>query len=228
MTTAVLDRSASPEVADELRAGALAMAPVVAAYIPFGLVVGATVAASANPPAAWAGIWLIFGGAAHVAVLDVAAQGSWLTAAAVGLSINARLAAYAAAMAPAWRRTSRWQRLAAATLLTDAPWALSRERGYQPAYFFGAGLTLFVTWPILVTAGMLVGERLSDEPVAGLLLPLTLGAVVVPQLRQKPAAAAVLTAVVVAVVTRDADAGTALLTAGAAGAVAGLIASRAS
>ncbi len=80
------------------------MGPVIVAYVPFALVVGASIASSAQPWAAWAGTWLVYGGAAHLALLDVLAHGGgWLPAAAVGLLVNVRLTAYAAAMAPAWR-----------------------------------------------------------------------------------------------------------------------------
>jgi len=44
------------------------MTPVVAAYAPFALVVGTAVATSADPWSAWAGTWLVYGGAAQVAV----------------------------------------------------------------------------------------------------------------------------------------------------------------
>jgi predicted branched-subunit amino acid permease len=205
------------------------MAPVLAAYAPFGLVVGTAVATSSDPWSAWAGTWLVYGGAAQVAVLDVVAHGGgWVSAAVVGLLINVRLAAYAAAMAPAWRAEPARRRVAAAAMLTDAPWAVARDRGRDdPSYYLGAALALFLAWPAMVTAGALVGSRVDAGPVADLLLPLTLGAVVVPQLRRRPAAAAIATALVTAAVTADADAGTALLLAAATGTAAGLAAERA-
>ena len=65
----------APETADHhrMRAGFRAMTPVVAAYAPFALVVGTAVATSADPWSAWIGTWLVYGGAAQVAVLDVLA-----------------------------------------------------------------------------------------------------------------------------------------------------------
>ena len=114
---------------------------------------------------------------------------------------------------------------AAAVMLTDAPWALARDRARDdPTYYLGAALALFLAWPAMVTAGALVGTRIDAGPVADLLLPLTLGAVVVPQLRRRPAAAAIAAAVVTAAVTSDADVGTALLLAAATGTAAGLAA----
>ncbi len=119
MSSAVLDLAPSGSRSD-LRAGIRAMAPMMLAYVPFALVVGAAVASSANPWAAWLATWTIYGGAAHLAVLGVLAQGSgWAAAAAVGLLVNARLAAYATAMAPQWRSAPRGQRALAALMLTD-------------------------------------------------------------------------------------------------------------
>lgn len=119
MSSSVIDL-APPGPRSE-RAGVRAMAPMILAYLPFALMVGASVAARANPLAAWLATWTIYGGGAHLAVLDVLAQGSgWLAAAAVGLLVNARLTAYATAMAPQWRSAPFRQRAAAGLMLTDA------------------------------------------------------------------------------------------------------------
>ena len=228
MSATTLDRTRSPD-ATQLRDGFRAMGPVIVAYVPFALVVGASIASSAQPWAAWAGTWLVYGGAAHLALLDVLAHGGgWLPAAAVGLLVNVRLTAYAAAMAPAWRTEPAWRRIVAAVMLTDAPWALARDRARNaPSYYLGAALALFIAWPLMVTVGTLVGDHVAAVPITDLLTPLTLGAVVVPQLRQRPVAVAMAAATVTAVVTSRADAGAALLLAGAVGAATGLLAERA-
>ena len=212
-----------------LRAGASAMLPMLLAYLPFGLLVGAAVAASDNPVAAYLATWTIYGGAAHLAVLDVLGHGSgWAAAAVVGLLVNVRLSAYATAMAPDWRGASRRRRVAAGVMLTDAPWALAR--GHHGAgrreYYFGAAGVLFVGWPTLVTLGVLAGQWVTALPVAGLLSAMTLGAIVVPQLRERPTAVAVAVAVVTALLTAGLAAGPALLVAGVAGGTAGVVAAR--
>jgi predicted branched-subunit amino acid permease len=201
------------------------MAPVMLAYVPFGLVVGAAVGASANPLAAWLATWPIYGGAAHLAVLDLLAHGSgWVVAAAVGLLVNARLTAYAAAMAPQWRGASWRQRWAAGVVLTDASWALARARTHDyRSYYFGAALTLFVGWPVLVSVGVLVGDQLSASPAAHLLPALTLGTLVVTQLGDRPVAAAVAAASVSSVLTCSLDAGLALMAAAVTGVLAALL-----
>jgi predicted branched-subunit amino acid permease len=199
------------------------------AFVPFGLVVGAAVASSDNPWAAWLSTWTIYGGAAHLAVLGVLAQGSgWAAAAAVGLLVNARLAAYATAMAPQWRSAPRGQRALAALMLTDVPWALARDRQHgRRQFYLGAAGTLFVGWPALVTVGVVAGHWVIAFPVTTLLPALALGAIVMPQLRQRPAAAAAAAAAVVAVLTAHLSAGVSFGSAAACGVVSALLAERA-
>ena len=94
---------------------ARALAPVVVGYVPFALLVGAHVATSADPLVAWMGTSTIYGGAAQLAVLDVLAGGGSVVAAALtALLLQARLAVYAAALAPDWRSASLRSRLLAA------------------------------------------------------------------------------------------------------------------
>ena len=150
----------------ELAAGAHAMAPMLVAFAPFGLLVGAAVAASESPAAAWLSTWTIYGGAAHLAVLDVLQRDTGvLGAALVGLLINARMVAYSVSLAPYWRESSVGSRVAAAAVLTDATWALAHNRAEATArarrrFYFGAGVTLWFGWPALVTLGVVVGRVL--------------------------------------------------------------------
>jgi predicted branched-subunit amino acid permease len=193
------------------RDGALALAPMLFAYAPFALVVGTAVARSEHPVAAWLGTSTIYGGAAHLAVLDVLAGGAgWVPAVAIGLLVNARLAAYAAAMAPAWRSAPLGHRVAAAVMLTDAPWAVAQRRPGDRAFYLGAAGALFLGWPAMVTAGMLAGDRLAGAPVTGLMPALTLGVVVVGRLRSQPIALAASAAAAAAVATAWLPAGVAL------------------
>ena len=227
MSIAVVD---DVDARQHAREGMLAMLPIVAAYVPVGLVVGAHVAASDNPVAGWLGTFLVYGGAAQLAVLEVLAQDpGWVAAAVVGLLVNLRLAAYATAMVPQWRTVSVRRRVAAALILTDAPWALarSRTRGTQ-SYYFGASLTLLVLWPVVVTIGVFLGGHVDAFAVTTLLMPLTLGAVIVPQLRDRAAAVAMVTAVGCAVLTLHLSAGPALAVVGVCGGVAGVLWERAS
>ena len=220
---------------DEVLEGVRAMAPMLVVYAPFGLLVGAAVAASDSPVAAWLSTWTIYGGAAHLAVLDVLHNGTGvLGAAVVGLLINARMVAYAASLAPHWRTASARSRVAAAGMLTDATWGLTVNHPSDSAagrrrFYFGAGFTLWLGWPAFVTVGVLLGRWVQHVPVATLLPAMTLGALVVPQLRTRPGLAAGTAATGVAAVTSGLDGGLALVLAAAAGAsAAGLVHWRAS
>ena len=219
-----VDQLAAPP--GSVAAGARAMAPVVVGYAPFALLVGAHVATSADPIAAWMGTSTIYGGAAQLAVLDVLAGGGSVVAAALtGLLLQARLAVYAAALAPDWRSASLPSRLLAAFTLTDVPWALSQAHAgtggdvaARRRFYLGAALTLWVAWPVMVTVGTVCGAVLAHLPVTGLVVPLLFGALVVPHVRERRGAATVLAAAAAALATWQWSAGSALLAATVAGA----------
>lgn len=214
-----------------MRSGATAMLPMIVGFAPFGLLVGAAVAESDHPGAAWLATWTIYGGAAHLAVLDVLGSGAGVVGAVlVGLMVNVRLAAYSASMASDWRSVSSVRRALAALALTDAPWALAQDAPgdarARRATYAGAALVLWIAWPLLVTVGVVMGPLLQDLPAAKLLPGLTLGVLVVPHLRHRPGLAAATTATVTAVACSPLPAGPALLASAAAGAVAGAAAHR--
>jgi predicted branched-subunit amino acid permease len=211
---------------DDVRAGARAMAPLIAAYAPFAFLVGTAVAASEDPLVAWLATWAIYSGAAHLVVLDMISDGTgWIAAATAGVLVNARLTAFAAAMAPQWSGSPRRHRLAAGVMLTDAPWGLSQLRkDGQAAYYTGAALVLFICWPSMVTVGTLIGTPAYLVPMTGLLAAATLAMVVIPHVRGHAGAAAVGAAAVTAAVTASLDFGIALGAIAAAGATAGSLA----
>ena len=82
-------------------------APVALAYAPFGLALGATLAATHLPPLiAWSSSPLLFGGAAQllaVQLLNTGANGLVVVLAA--LVVNTRMLLYSAALAP---HTTAW------------------------------------------------------------------------------------------------------------------------
>jgi predicted branched-subunit amino acid permease len=218
----------------EARRGAMAMLPMLVGYAPFAAVVGATVAGQDERLAAWAGTWLIYGGAAQLAVLGAVGSGSGLAiAVAAGIVVNARLLVYSATLARHWRTERRWVRTFAAALLTDAVWALASHRYAEPGtpsqrrwYYFGAALTLWSGWIAMVTAAAILGDRFKVDLGLGLAAPLCLLFLVVPALRtpsgRASAGAGALVAFGADVLAVDAG----LLAAVAAGSVAGLLMER--
>jgi predicted branched-subunit amino acid permease len=111
-------------------------------------------------------------------------------------------------------------------MLTDIPWALSRDRRDQRQYYFGAAVTLFLAWPVMVTAGMLLGSWLAQLAVTAILPALSLGALVAPRLRHRPMAFAMAGSALAALATAGQPAGTALLTCAVVGVAAAGLAGR--
>jgi predicted branched-subunit amino acid permease len=225
MSVGLLDRRAAEAdaTARAFRDGVRAIAPVLVALVPLSLVVGQHIAADGDPLAGWAGSWVVYSAGAQLAALDVLDHGSgWVSAAAIGLLVNLRLAAYATAMQPDWATARLSRRLLAALVLSDPPWALSRGREHdRRAYYLGAGVAMFVVYPMLTGVGVLVGARLADVAVLALLPALSLGAVIAPQLKVSETAIAVGVAAVCAVATIAMPSGLSFALTGAVGGAVG-------
>jgi predicted branched-subunit amino acid permease len=214
---------------DELRGGAAAMAPLLVGYAPFAIVVGAASAAGPEPWAGWAATFLVFGGSAHLAVVQLLDAGAALgTVVLTGLVIQARLIVYSASLAQEWRGWSRRSRLVLAATIVDPTWALAQERSRRAgsvaakqAWYVGAAGTLAAGWGALVAVGFVAGARLPASPAWDLIAPLVLLALVVPQLGTSGARRAAVAGTIAALLAAELPAGTAVLAAMAAGAVAG-------
>ena len=203
-------------------------APVVLAYAPFGLALGATLAATHVPPLiAWSSSPLLFGGAAQllaVQLLDAGASAVLVVLAA--LVVNARMLLYSAALAPhtaAWPARWRWL---GAYLLADPVYALAITRFAGPdadsprdrlRYYLGVGLTMWVAWMGLTGAGVLLGGVLPASLRLDLAAPLTFLLLLLPMLTSRPAYAAAATGGIVAVATSGLPLGLGLLAGAAAG-----------
>jgi predicted branched-subunit amino acid permease len=208
--------------------GAAEMLPLLVGYAPFAMVLGAAVAAHADPAAGWAGIWLVLGGSAHLATLRALGDGSAWLAVATGLVVNARLMVYSASLATVWSRHPRWFKMIGAALLIDPTWAVARSRAARPGtpsaqrrYYLGAAVTLSIGWCLMITAGMLVGARWSERLDLGVTVPLCLIALVGPRLLERDLRPTVIAAAAIALVARGLPAGSGLLVAVAVGALLG-------
>jgi predicted branched-subunit amino acid permease len=199
------------------------MTALLVGFVPFGLVVGTTAAASDDPEAGWAGTWLIYSGSAHLAVLGGLSDGRGLLAVvAIGLLVNARLLAFSAAIAPDLQDERLLFRAVAAALLVDPQWALMLRRPREHAlraYYLGAGVVLWCGWGAAVTAGLLLG-RSPVAAAADVAVPVCLATLVMPHARATPGAACVLVGALVGLATRNWPSGVGVLGAMVAGAVA--------
>lgn len=205
------------------------MLPLLLGYLPFALLIGVAAGGSANPVAAWAGALLIFGGSAHLSVIEALGHGSGVAAAVgTGLLINARLTVYSASLLSLWRGAPLRHRLLAAASVIDPMWLVARHRQAQPgtkeerrAFFAGAAATLAAGWCALIGAGVILGAGQGATASLSFCTPLCLTAIVAPHLRTGAGARCVTAAGAVAVLTSSWPSGTGLLAAMAAGGAAG-------
>lgn len=219
----------------ELRRGAVEMLPMLFGYLPFALVVGAAVAQSSNPLAAWAGTWIVFGGSAQVATLHAVDNGSMLVAIATGLLVNTRLLMYSASIAPLWRQQPRWFRFAGAQVLNDPTWAAAQRRSAEPAtdddhraYFVGAVAALSLAWGVFVAVGMIGGSGWTEGLGLTITLPLCLVAIVAPRLKDRASRLTAVAAAGAALGASGLPAGSAIIVAVVAGASVGAYIDRSS
>jgi predicted branched-subunit amino acid permease len=216
--------------------GAATMLPLLVGYAPFALLIGVAAGRSADPLAAWAGGLLIFGGTAHLTVIEQITDGSGLAAVvATGLLINGRLSVYSASLAPLWRDAPLPHRLVAAAAVIDPTWAVANRREAEPGsvnqrrrHFLGAAAALAFGWSAMIGVGIGLGAQPSGGSLLSVCTPLCLAAIVGPHLRSSAGVRCVVAAACVALLTTDWPAGTGLIAAMAAGAAAGVLGGRSS
>jgi predicted branched-subunit amino acid permease len=205
------------------------MLPLLAGLAPFALVVGGAVAGDDSPMAAWAGTWLVYGGGAHLAVLESLDRGAGIALSiGAGLLINARLAVYSTTLAHHWRNESFGFKATMAATIVDPLFAVVEPR-YRAegdavakrSFCVGAALTLWFGWMLLVTAGALVGTRLGFVSALAVAAPICLAALVAPACASSPGRAAVAAGLVVTLLTSHVFGGAGLLAGIVTGAIAG-------
>ena len=214
------------------RSGAMAMIPLLAAFVPFALVIGSAAADHGSPLAGWAGSWLIYGGSAHLATIRTLDAAGPTAAILTGLLVNARLLVYSASLAQHWREQPRWFRIVGAGLIIDPTWAAADRHAGQCAdlrqqrrFFIAAGLTLGIGWSGAMAVGALMGARL-DWLDLEIVIPLCLLGLVGTGLRTAGARSVIVVAASTALLTAGWPAGTGLLVAVVAGCAAGLASDR--
>ncbi len=218
-----------PAAAPAVRAGLLDVLPILLGLAPFGVTIGAAVAGSAmDNLAGWLGGPLLAAGAAHLAIITtIDAGGGALVAVITAVVINARLAAYSAAMAPLFIGQPRWFRWAAPYALVDQAFAVAtaRSQATEPRWFrrYWVALTvpLCLTWYALITAGMALGPVIPASWEMWFVSPLMFVAMGAPSVRDRRSVRSALVAVVVAAATTDLPGGVGLVLAIAAGCLAG-------
>jgi 4-azaleucine resistance transporter AzlC len=196
----------------EFLAGVRAELPILLGVIPFGVIYG-VLALDAGLPVtvAMAMSSIIFAGSAQFLSTELFAAGTPGVIIVLTIFIvNLRHMLYSASLAPYLTYLpQRWKWLLA-YLLTDEAYAVAithYNRATDPAhkhwYFLGAGLVLWGTWQASTAAGIFLGAQAQQLGLqdSGLdfAIAVTFIALVVPALSDRAAAAAALSAGVVAV-----------------------------
>ena len=171
--------------------------PVLAAYTPFALTLGAALAStSVDPWVAWSSSALMFGGAAQLGAVQLLDQHAAVAVVVLtALVINARHLLYSASLA---RHTQDWParwRWTGAHLLADPVYALAIARFDGPdggadrhtrlGYYLGVGVSCFLAWQLLTGAGAVLGNVLPDRLPLPMAAPLTFLLLLLPMLKDR-------------------------------------------
>lgn len=236
--------ASSSIVRSELIAGAKAVAPMLVAVVPFGLVAGATPATTGLGGGTSIGLsTIVFAGASQLAAADVLADGgSALVAVIAACTINLRMLLYSASLAPHLTHVPMGRRLLMAYGLTDQAYAISITRwtgetvragegGPPPEverrvpYYAGGAALLWVNWQICTIVGVLIGAAMPESLPLSFAVPLVFLVLLVPAITSRPAAIAAAVGGGAAVLAAEVGAGhLAVLVGALSGIVAGALA----
>ncbi len=189
--------------------GTRAIAPLMVAALPFGLVYGAAVTENSIPD--WQGgvaSPLIVAGASQFALIDlIDANASWFLAVGTALVVNLRFAMYSGALAPSFSQFPTPWRLGLPFLLTDqvAITALvefdrNPDPGHRRWFYLGAGLPFATVWMISTWLGIGFGSEVPDSWELGLAVPIVFIALLMPSVKSRPSLVAAIVGGAVALV----------------------------
>ena len=177
--------------------------PLLLGVFPFGMIYGVlALGAGLAPSAAQAMSSVLFAGSAQFMTAQLAGSATpWVIMVLTVFIINLRHALYSASVAPYLRTLSPLWKGLLAYLLTDEAYVVVITR-YQRGgplqnahwYFFGAGLTLWTGWQISTAVGIFLGAQVPSTWMLDFSLALTFIALVVPALKDRPAALAAFSA----------------------------------
>jgi predicted branched-subunit amino acid permease len=180
------------------------VAPGVA---PFGVLLGVTLSAYGEHPAAvLAGAAAVYGGSAQLATSTVLHSGAGVASAVgAGVVVGARLLLYGAALEPRFRGQPSWFRWLGPAFVLDQTYvsaALRPEyRGASFRRYWGAmGLLLLLVWLAAVGVGLVAAPLLPDLPHLVLVGAAMFLAMLVPRLVDRPAVTAAVVGGVVSAV----------------------------
>ncbi|MEE8498546.1 MAG: AzlC family ABC transporter permease [Acidimicrobiia bacterium] len=214
-------------------AGLFDIAPILVGVFPFGLIAGiAAVEAGLGSVQAYATSPIVFAGASQLAMIDlIGRDAAPIVIVTTVLVINARMAMYSAALAPAFRNLSPLRKAYGSYVITDQSFAVSIIRfdhvdetlSDRFSYYMGASLGLWVTWQISSLVGVIIGSGVPEEWSLDFAVPLVFLALVFPAIKDRASTIAAVTAATSAVVFVSLPLNLGLLVASGLGLAAGVI-----
>jgi 4-azaleucine resistance transporter AzlC len=226
------DTDSSP--ISEFLAGARDTFPLVIGAIPFGLIFGALALNSGlSFGGALAMSAFVFAGSAQFIALGLLAAGTgWPVIVLATVVVNLRHALYSATLMPYISRLSqRWQ-IPLAFSLTDETFVVvvRRYTQAQPSphnrwYHLGSALFMYLNWQLCTLLGLTVGQQLPNAANWGLdfAMSATFIGMVIPYLKNRPMAATVTVAGLVALMAHSLPHQLGLIVAALAGIATGVI-----
>lgn len=226
---------ASPSNRYWIAQGSAAVAPLLVGVVPFGLIFGVTAAASSVGGAlGYLTSIIIFGGAAQFVTVELFDQGAAVAVViATALVVNSRHFMYSAALAPTFQQFPKRSRYTLPYLLTDQAFAVSIARypdlpdaTAKRLFYFGAGISLWITWQATTAAGVLLGAQIPEAWSLDFAIPLVFLALLMPTITSRPALIAAVVGGAVAVAAFSVPYGLGLIIGALAGVAAGVLAER--
>lgn len=160
-------------VTADFASGAVAIAPIVIAALPIGLLFGAVAAQKGLSSLEIALMSAtVFAGGSQFVAIDIWQQPVAVMAIAFSaLLVNLRHILMGASISPKLAEFRGWQKYLALFFLADEIWALAERRAMSapltPAWFAGLALPLYAAWISTTTAGSVIGAALGDPSRLG-------------------------------------------------------------
>ena len=215
-----------------LAAGLKAVAPMVAAIMPFGMTAGvAGLDAGLGPVLTMGMSMIVFAGASQLASLQLIDAGAAVPLVVItALIINLRMVMYSAHLAPHFQHLpSGWCSLVA-YILTDQAYALTISRvmtegsgRFTHWFYLGVGIPLWVVWQLSTAFGYWAGTAMPPEWELGFIVPLIFLALLMMSINSRPGMIAAVVAGSLSVLGSGLPAGLGLTLASLAGITAGVV-----
>lgn len=193
--------------AEQFWNGVRAEFPLLVGVFPFGMIYGILAQdAGLTQSASQAMSSIVFAGSSQFVTTQLIHSGApGLVIVLTIFVVNLRHALYSASVAPYIEHLPRRWKMLLAYLLTDEAYAIAiteyERKGITPLghwFFLGAGLALWTTWQVSSATGIFLGAAIPSSWSLDFTLALTFLAIIVPTLKNRPSAAAALSAGVTA------------------------------